>query len=253
MPIFRINDQLHYFAHVPKCGGSSVNDYLTQRFGPLAFNEPGRHNVPDSQRWNRSASQHIPLAALDRLVPRHWFASSFAVVRHPVRRVISAYFYARDVGSSVPLGTGFDAWVTTAFTWIDTDPHRRASHVLPQSDLVPEDAHIFRLEDGLELVVPYLDTLAGNAEGPRQIPTRNVGKWRHDEAPPAITAQTLALINRIYAADYARFGYTVPTTAADALALADLPVLAATGTPPVPQRRTFVQRVQRSLMRRAGM
>jgi len=47
MPIFRINDQLHYFAHVPKCGGSAVETYLTRRFGPLGFNEPVRHLITD--------------------------------------------------------------------------------------------------------------------------------------------------------------------------------------------------------------
>jgi Sulfotransferase family len=253
MPIFRINDQLHYFAHVPKCGGSSVETYLTQRFGVLGFVEPGRHLVPEHLRWNTSAAQHIPLAALYRLIPADWFASSFAVVRHPVRRLISAYFYTKDVFNTVPLDTGFDAWVKTAVTWIESEPYRRAAHVLPQTALVPEAARVFRLEDGLEQVVPYLDGLAGNSDGPREIPTQNIGKWRNEEAPPQVSTETLDLIARVYANDFARFGYDAPTTTAQAAALTDLPRLATTGAPPVPKQRTLIQRVQRSLMRRAGM
>ena len=37
MPIFRHDGALYFFAHVPKCGGQSVEDYLSRRFGPLAF------------------------------------------------------------------------------------------------------------------------------------------------------------------------------------------------------------------------
>lgn len=253
MPIFRIHNELHYFAHVPKCGGSSVDDYLTQRFGPLGFNEPVRHLMPERELWNLSASQHIPVAALDRLIPPQWFASSFAVVRHPLRRLISAFFYTRDVFNTVPLCTSFDSWLKTAVTWIETEPYRRAGHVLPQTAIVPEGARIFRLEDGLDAIVPYLDSLAGNTDGPRNIPTRNVGKWRNEEAPPQVTPETLELVARVYAGDFARFGYEVPTTSAQAATLTDLPRLAATGAPPVPKKRTLVQRVQRSLMRRAGM
>ena len=33
MPFFRIDRELHYFAHVPKCAGASVEVYLRKRFG----------------------------------------------------------------------------------------------------------------------------------------------------------------------------------------------------------------------------
>jgi Sulfotransferase family len=253
MPIFRINDQLHYFAHVPKCGGSSVDAYLAERFGRLGFTGFGPPQVAGHQFWNRSAAQHIPLAALYSLVPPDWFASSFAVVRHPVRRLISAFLYTRDVFQSVPLDASIDTWAKTAVTWIESDPCGRGCHVLPQTALVPEAARIFRLEDGLEPIVPYLDDIAGNTDGPREIPTLNVGKWRREEAPPQPNAETLRLIAKVYAADFARFGYEAPASPTEAAALTDLPVLAATGAPPTPKHRTLAQRLQRSLMRKAGL
>ncbi len=252
MPIFRINSQLHYFAHVPKCGGSAIEIYLGERFGPLALDEPERHLVADQQLWNRSATQHIPVFALDRLIPPDWFASSFATVRHPVRRLISAFFYARDVEKLIPLTAEFNAWFKDAATWIEGSPFRYGGHLLPQTAIVPKAARIFRLEDGLEQIIPYLDGLAGNSDGPRDIPTRNVGRWRTEEAPPQMTAETLALIARIYAADFARFCYDPPTTVAAASALPDLPVLAATGKPPAATRRSLMARLQRSLIRRSG-
>lgn len=243
MPIFRINGQLHYYAHVPKTGGSSVKVYLIERFGRMALEETGRHLLPDSQLWSRESTAHIPVFVLDRIFPRDWLVSSFAVVRHPMRRLISAFFYARDVRRLIPLSADFNLWFREAMA----NPDPFGSHLLPQSDLVPEGSRIFRLEDGLDQVVPYLDTLAGNAAGPRVLPTVNVGKWRGEEAPPVPSEATLELVARVYAADFARFGYTPMTGAAEMAAMPDLPKLGATGAPPAPRKRSLGERVLRKL------
>lgn len=252
MPIFRINDQLHYFAHVPKCGGSAIEIYLAERFGPLGLNEPHRRRVPKDELWNRSASQHIPVFALERLIPRDWFTSSFAVVRNPVSRLISAFFYARDVARLTPLSSDFNSWFKDAATWIESRPFHYGGHLLPQSALVPEGARIFRFEDGLEQVVPYLDGLAGNSDGPRDILPRNVGKWRLEEAAPIPSTETLALIARVYAADYARFGFDAALPDMDTATVSKLPTLLASGKPPAAKPWPLSQRLLRSLLRSTG-
>ena len=90
MPFFRIDRELHYFAHVPKCAGASVEVYLRKRFGKIAFANSQFYNVPEAQRWTKSSPQHINREALALLVPPGWIASSFGVVRHPVTRLRSA-------------------------------------------------------------------------------------------------------------------------------------------------------------------
>lgn len=248
MPIFRINDQLHYFAHVPKCGGSSVETYLTERFGRLALHEPGRHLIPEKERWNRSSGEHIPVVALDRIIPPDWLVSSFAVVRHPVRRLISAFTFNRDRIRIIPTATDFNVWFAEASAWIRTERYRYGSHLAPQTTFVPEGARIFRLEDGLEQILPYLDALAGNSDGPREIPARNVGVWRDAGQAPVPSEATLARIAEVYAEDFDRFGYDRPATVAAAEALPDLPALPATGKPPAPAPLGFRRRLLRKLI-----
>lgn len=252
MPIFRINDKLHYFAHVPKCGGTSVDSYLTERFGSLGLSEgPRPPKIAAADRWSRSSAAHIPVAALFRFLPRDWLQSSFAVVRHPVRRLISVYFFARDVTRAVPPSLGFDAWCQEVLPGIADDPYRYDGHLLPQVAFIPKDSRIFRLEDGLDPVVPYLDDLSATTTGPRNVPTQNVGSWRASEAPPVPSARTLALIATAYAQDFTLFGYQIVENAADADALPDLPVLAATGQPPTPERRPLMNRLYRKLLAKA--
>ena len=66
----------------------------------------------------------------------------------------------------------FDDWLKRA----DKEPFLYDNHLRPQSDIVPEGAAIFRLEEGLAPLVAHLDSLAGKPEGPREIPKENVRK-----------------------------------------------------------------------------
>jgi hypothetical protein len=109
------------------------------------------------------------------------------------------------------------------------------------------DARIFRLEDGLDGIVAYLDGLAGNTDGPRQIAPKNVGTWRGNDTDPVLTDKVLALVAQVYAEDFARFGYDAPATASVAQALPDLPALAATGKLPAVVRRPLLVRIYRKL------
>ena len=118
MPLVRIGTDIHYFAHVPKCGGSSVEAYLKARFGSLAFLNARFLSAPESHRWTKSSPQHITLDALTGLVPADWITSSFAVVRHPVKRLISAFHFQieneRTVSRQLSIDDWFEDWLEKA-------------------------------------------------------------------------------------------------------------------------------------------
>lgn len=209
MPIFRVGDRLHYFAHVPKCGGSSIERYLRGRFGALAFVDSRHLDRPAALRWSRSSPQHLALSDFRRLVPSEWISSSFAVVRHPQNRLVSAFRFQVEVERSIAaiwtIDEWFDDWLETAAS----NPYQYDGHLRPQSDLIPADATVFRLEDGLDAIVPYLDGLAGSNDGPRTVAASNIRKAV--DGPSASqdkpSASTLEKISTYYAEDFRRFGY----------------------------------------------
>ncbi|MFZ1727056.1 MAG: sulfotransferase family 2 domain-containing protein [Albidovulum sp.] len=209
MPIFRVNNQLHYYAHVPKCGGSSVEAYLRARFGPLGFLNTRYLDLPEAQRWTRSSPQHLPIADFHRLIPVDWVASSFAVVRHPVKRLVSAFQYQVEVEGTVAALWSIDEWFDDWLKIAADDPFRYDNHLRPQSEIVPERATIFRLEDGLKPIVAHLDTLAGDSKGARDIAPENVRKkaLSPDAERLKPSPETLARVADYYARDFARFGY----------------------------------------------
>ena len=207
MPVIRISQKLVYFAHVPRCAGTAVEAYLRQRFGPLAFLDPRHLEVPPEDRWTRTSPQHVDRGTLGRLFPPGFFDHSFAVVRHPSDRLLSVYRFQKYIENRIPQGQGFAEWLATLPVPIDAfDNHTR-----PMSDLVPEDAVVFRLEDGLDAVVHWLDGLAGNSDPPRRIEQRNGVDQRlqHLKQPVAEVPDRpeMATILQLFEADFDRFGY----------------------------------------------
>ncbi|MCC0063011.1 MAG: sulfotransferase family 2 domain-containing protein [Defluviimonas sp.] len=209
MPLFRIGNDLHYFAHVPKCGGASVEAYLAERFGPLALLDTRHYDRIVRNRWSRSSPQHIPAATLARFFPRGWIASAFAVVRDPLDRLVSAYNHCVDPSYLLPPGLGIEEWFDEYLRLSRYNAALYDNHLRPQGEIVPEDATWFRLEEGFAPVVAHIDRLAGDSAGPREI-----GHERHSAGAAGLArirrrlpAAFVARVAEFYAADYARFGY----------------------------------------------
>lgn len=208
MPIVRAGPLLVYFAHVPKCGGTSVENYLAARFGPVAMLDARHHFVEPDRRWSRTSPQHLSLAVRDRLFPKGFFDHSFAVVRHPVARLISAYHFQLEIERKLSAQKGFSAWLEVLPKMMEDDPFVFDNHTRRMVDLVPADAQVFYLEHGLDALVPWFDWLTSDRAGPRAVRPTNERKSRNGKTGKVTpSADDLSVIAEIYAADFARFQY----------------------------------------------
>lgn len=215
MPIVRADKKVIYYAHVPKCAGSAVEDYLAARFSPLAFRDTAHLRQPDNRRWTRTSPQHVDCASLDRLFPAGFFDHIFAVVRHPVARLVSCWHYQSEVERSVASGMTFTDWLMNIEDSWTEHPFAFDNHIRPMAELVPEreagNVQVFHLEHGLDAIVPWLDSIAGSVAGPRTIaPTNERGAHGGKTSAKVVPSSSdLAMIERLYAVDFERFGYRV--------------------------------------------
>ena len=210
MPVFRMNNQLAYYAHVPKCAGSSVETYLKDRFGTLGLVDTKYLLQPPHQRWTRSSPQHVDWQTLMRLIPAEYFSSVFAVVRHPVSRIVSAYHFQTHVEKTAPVDTPFQDWLHALLEAREQDPFVVDNHIRPQAEFMPESCDVFYLEHGLDALIPYFDGLTGDKNGPRAMSRTNTRTKDTEKASlPVLSDHDLDLISQVYAVDFERFGYTI--------------------------------------------
>lgn len=206
MPFFRAGPQLIYYAHVPKCGGSTVADYVSARFGGLAFSDSRFYMIDEKERWSKTSPQHINLSALDRLFPEHFFDHSFAIVRHPVARVVSAFHFQMEVERKIAPATRFGDWLEML---TDLPPYAYDNHLRPMDEIVPPEAEIFYLEHGLDALIPWFDRVTGTKSGPRLLAHVNK-RGDHGAVSTAKVQPTQAeirLITELFHIDFDRFGY----------------------------------------------
>ena len=171
-----------------------------------------RHNAqPPQDRWSRTSPQHIDRASLARLFPDGFFDVVFTIVRHPVARLVSAYHFQRDVEQTIPAVVTFSDWLADVEERLHEDPFCFDNHVRPMVEIVPEGAEVFHVEHGLDCLVDWFDTLTGSPDAPRALLRVNEkGAYGGDRAPKADPTQAdLDNIARLYAADFARFGYVI--------------------------------------------
>jgi hypothetical protein len=205
MPLVRAGDKTIFFAHVPKTGGSSVEDYLRRRFGKLSFVSNGDWvNVRRSGLITPPA--HMAAADVQYFLPTDTIRS-FATVRDPLERIQSEYRF--QAGSSRSSRFSFPTWARLMIAAGRLDPRIYFNHVRPQTDLVPEGAEVFRIEDGFERMVSWLDEVSGTSA-----PSLSVGHFgKRQHTPLRLYREDAELIAEYFSPDYLRFGYEPPDPA----------------------------------------
>lgn len=209
MPFFTANGSFVYYAHVPKCGGSSIASYIRDRFGRLGFHDNRYLALPEAARWTKSSPQHIDRDTLERLIPAAFFSAVFTIVRHPVERAISTYHFQLELERSIPEGQSFTDWLRAVAQPDPAQAFRYDNHVRPMTELVPETATVFYMEHGLDALVPWFDAIAGDSLGPRAILPENKRGEHVRTASARVTPSPadIALLAEIYRDDFRRFGY----------------------------------------------
>lgn len=222
MPLAQINGVALFFAHIPKCGGSSIERYMAAK-GRLAFRST------TTGGWSKCTPQHMHREIYDRLIPPDAYDHGFVVLRDPKARLISEFkmrakpvgftwnprnwlvllrnrlnhrttyaFQVRRARMMWTVFADFDAWVRLILRLQSRRGYLNDNHIRPQVEFLHPDHQVFLFEEGLEPVMRWIDTVTGTA------PLKGPFHERESHALDfACSAETEALIRDFYREDYA--------------------------------------------------
>ena len=215
MPIVRLGSKIAHYIHIPKCGGSSIEEYLSKIDGSkIAFLDKGFASV--ERPWSNSSPQHIDGSSCERLFPVDFFDSTFAVVRNPLDRFWSAFNHKRLKTVDIDEGQCPDEFVQNELQWRAFQRGWMDNHFLPQCQFIPHGIHFtyFKLENGLDRVKTFIDqTLVGD-ELSIAMPHVEQAAAQHSSNVLAnsLSVESIERLFSIYADDFFNFDYSVEDT-----------------------------------------
>ena len=195
MPLIRHQDKIVLFVHIPKTGGTSVEDAMMRSGAVVALKYGKRF-----EGFMKTTFQHLNAEIYEGAIPADFYDYAFATVRHPVPRLVSEYFYRRKRGFRA---ASFDRWVNDALREQTRNQYAMDNHIRPQVDFLTEGVEVFRIEDGIDKPL----TKAAEVLGMTLSETDTHTNRRKRKKKVQWTAATRARMLDFYAADFERFGY----------------------------------------------
>jgi hypothetical protein len=202
MPLFVKQTKAVLYVHVPKTGGSSVEQCLVANSFRTEFLDGGAK--VSFNRYRVCSPQHMHAELLLALLLPQTIDYMFMTVRHPLARLVSEYRMRRRVAEeALPL----DAWVESTFDHYARNPYLHDNHIRPQSAFLIPGCEVFKLEDrlGARLLSRIEDRTGLTLEH------RVIGRANTDDGEAVAAAEIAKVEPRVrafYRQDYEAFGYS---------------------------------------------
>ena len=231
MPLFHNGDDLVLFVHIPKCGGTAVENAFKNTDGW----EYGYLNEPKITGYDEKPCnpQHFHKDLIDELImPTENTTDQITIVRNPYTRLISEFMWRQNVSQYVNTN-GFDEQFMNALQTFTIDALRKYkvnesqylinkkafiknkksfvfdNHMRPQHHFITDDWNIYWFEEMYIKFWPELE----NKYGVKSIGEVNVMLDSSIERPTThynASEEFKDLFTEIYYQDCKMFGYDLP-------------------------------------------
>jgi hypothetical protein len=205
MPIFSNQNEYILFIHIPKCGGSSIEKVLKKHSQHMfLFYADEKHEFPCNP-------QHFQYNLLRHLTPKVDVTPSFAIVRHPLLRIISEYKYKQRLlnKKGKPSGT-IAKEISNYFKDYSFDPYIHDNHIRPQIEFVSANTRIFKLENGLENAVKFSCSILNSEDQAVEFSDYSFPTLKKSEYETlALSGKTINQVQSFYSLDFKAFNYPI--------------------------------------------
>ncbi len=209
MPILRANNKIYYFSHIPKCGGSSIENYIQKLTKKRMAFLDGQYYNGSIKTFKKSSPQHILGVEVAQLFDIDFFDGYFAVVRDPYERFKSAFIHQKYIDKKIADETCINQFARRIFDLKNDIWGLYDNHFMPQTHFFYPGANykVFKFENGLNNVKKYIDNIFNYKLEEVKIPhklkqleaiKKNVGE---------LTDQSREIIFDIYRSDFENFKY----------------------------------------------
>lgn len=212
MPVFTKGDTSVLFVHIPKTGGTSIEQLFLSAGWKRRYFLSKRSNEEDRKHYEllRSPPQHMSADQLQSMFRLDRFDVVFTIVRNPISRFRSEYVMRKLGGSGgVVDAKSVERWADRQFKLYSSNPNVLDNHIRPQVDFLLPGSGIFQLEGGLDGAVATLNEqydldLPMTVE--HAMDSRKVTGGRSSSSVE-VSDSLLAKLRAMYSEDFQAFNY----------------------------------------------
>ena len=210
MTIFKVKSNFIYFSHIPKCAGSSIEDYFST-FPQCSTLFLDREFYTSSLRnWTKSSPQHITGNVVERLFDNSFFSDYFAIIREPIDRFKSAFNFHKYWGKNIEEEMDPDFFVSEILPmnyqkqgWCDNHFQTQESFLIPNRKY-----KLFLMNhEGLRKAKKYIDQNIFDTYKETDIPRNNMAKdlYANKVLDIKLNSKTIEVIKELYKLDFNLF------------------------------------------------
>lgn len=212
MPVFSKNGKSILFVHIPKTGGTSIDDMFLSAGWKRTYFLSKKARQQDRRHHDllRCSPQHMDADQLKSVFSLEKFDAIFMVTRNPISRFQSEYVMRNPKNAASRSDkASVDRWANKHLKLLSDNPYALDNHLRPQIDFFLPGAHVFRLEDGLDQIPETLNEhydadLPETVEHVRDSRKVTGGTSSSSiEISPSLEARLRA----VYRDDFSAFGY----------------------------------------------
>ena len=207
MPVFLKEDHKVLYVHVPKTGGTTIEQAFKDAGWTVLLRETSNSH-PRLHKLRTTSPQHYQATLLAETLHLDKFTFTFMTTREPLSRFRSEYVM-RNHESLTLTEAAVDDWAARTFQRYAANPYVYDNHIRPQSEFVVESALVYQLEAGMETLLAELNTRipgAGlTARVERKLTSEKRAGARSEDVP--LSASLESRLREFYADDFQQFGY----------------------------------------------
>lgn len=194
MPLYRHDNKIVFFVHIPKTGGTTVETALKQAGAVEAL------KFKSKNPYSKATLQHMHAEVYRLAVDRSFHDWCFTVVRNPYARFASEY-KMKVVDAEDDTETSVADWAIQNFERFREFSYTRDNHIRPQVQFTSKRTTVFRFEEGLDAPIAKACEVLG-LDVP-EIPHAKKGS----AGRPKVSERGIEAIRHFYRRDFKKFGY----------------------------------------------
>ncbi len=142
MPILTKDDIRVFYIHIPKTGGTYIEDLFRANGFEVKFWEP--HLFGGGLKCS---PQHYHMDLIEKLFNLEHFDYVFATTRDPLGRFLSEFNMRNE---QLQGNIEINSWTELVFEKYESNPFILDNHIRPQNEFLADDIPVYAQEDGFD-------------------------------------------------------------------------------------------------------